>query len=922
MEKTFDHRTRESEIYARWNDAGLFRVPDSANDADPFTIVIPPPNVTGRLHIGHALNNTLQDIMVRWHRANGRPTLWQPGTDHAGIATQMVVERQLEAQGESRAELGREEFLRRVWAWKAESGGAIVGQLSKLGASADWERERFTMDEGLSAGVLKAFVDLYEEGYIYRANRLVNWDPHFETAISDLEIAWREQESNYWHIRYRLAPEAFDAELAATRNVDDLESYTRAGNPVVAKAFAAAEAAEEEEYIVIATRRPETMFADAGVAVHPEDPRWQGLIGRHCFVPETGRCVPIVADEFVDPSEGSGAVKITPAHDFGDFDVAQRHGMACFSIFDSTARLVSPAPTEYVGLTREDARTKLVEQLESKGDIVQTDTDMAKIPYGDRSGVPIEPRLTTQWFVRAEELARRAQTAANEGHIRFHPAGWKRTWDAWLDNIQPWCISRQLWWGHQIPAWFTENDEVIVAMSEDEALAKAQAKFGPDVQLRRDPDVLDTWFSSALWPFSTLGWPDTTDRIYQQHFPTSVLVTGFDILFFWVARMVMFSLHFHRDRPIEQAIPFRDVYIHALVRDQHGQKMSKSKGNVVDPLDMVEQYGADAFRFGLASLAAPGRDVRLLPSQFEWSKHVITKTWNAVRFVVNSAEITSAPAAITHPYNRWIVAEYHTALATLERQHATFRYDLAAITLYDFIWGTFCDWYVELIKPLLKEDAPTRPETSWVVRTIARAIASLLHPFAPFISQAMWDELGSTSVLMYSAPWAATEYVTENDPAVQATEVTIGLIREIRSLRALLQLEQIDTTLQLPADCVAHLQFSVVPNTTTDLAPTIARMARLKAIAPASTSDAGNIVRFLSQGYACGLEIDGTVDMAAMRARLTDKMDFLKKQIGKLGGRLDNTGFRANATAEVVAETEKKHAEAKTELARLESLMQ
>lgn len=730
MQKNFDSPTREAAIYRTWEQKGLFtphasqgRTPRddataeaaSTDSGKGFTVVIPPPNVTGRLHIGHALNNTLQDILVRWHRANGDRTLWQPGTDHAGIATQMVVERKLNAEGISRESIGRAAFLDHVWKWKAESGGAIANQLRTLGASADWSRERFTMDEGLSEAVIKSFVALYRDGYIYRANRLVNWDPKLETAISDLEIVWRDVESHYWHITYALCdqegndlPAPSGVTPAMARITDDAHAKgtddASANGTGDASAKSTDDAKEDlpANCIVIATRRPETMFADVAVAVHPDDPRYQHLIGQYCRTPITGRIIPIIADSFVAPEEGSGAVKITPAHDFGDQEVSQRHGLPSFSIFDEKARLIAPAPADYVGMDREPARAKVVEALEAAGQIIRVDHDIAKVPYGDRGGVPIEPRLTLQWFVKTEDLAAKAQEAVHGGHINFHPAGWIRTWDTWLNNIQPWCISRQLWWGHRIPAWYSAQGEVFVAPDAEQAAALAQAeerKTGKTIgALTQDPDVLDTWFSSALWPFSTLGWPDTNDPVYQQHFPTDVLVTGFDILFFWVARMVMFSLYFHQDKPIEQAIPFKDVYVHALVRDKNGQKMSKSKGNVVDPLDLVAEYGCDATRFALASLAAPGRDVRLLPGQFEWSKHVMTKTWNAVRFLTsNGVQVTpsagdarggaapAAPAAIEHPFNLWIVHQYENARRTVDQQLTDFRFDLASHTIYNFV---------------------------------------------------------------------------------------------------------------------------------------------------------------------------------------------------------------------------------------------
>ena len=572
LDKTFTPSEVESRIYESWEEAGVFRAgrPDR-NQSKPYTIVIPPPNVTGSLHMGHALNNTLQDVLIRFERMRGRDTLWQPGMDHAGIATQMVVERQLEESGVHRRDLGREEFIRRVWSWKEQSGGMIFNQLKRLGASCDWERERFTMDEGLSAAVRKVFVELHRAGLIYKDKRLVNWDPKFLTAISDLEVQPVETKGHLWHLRYPVKDGA-------------------------------------GRHIVVATTRPETMLGDTAVAVHPDDERYTDLIGKFVVLPLVGREIPIVADEHADPETGSGAVKITPAHDFNDFEVGKRHDLEMINVLDAHARINENAPDKYVGMDRFEARKQIIEDLEALDLVERIDDHVLMVPYGDRSNVVIEPWLTDQWYVDAATLAKPAIEAGERGETVFVPRNWEKTYFEWMRNIQPWCISRQLWWGHQIPAWYAPDGEVFVADSEEDALAAAREKYGEDVALERDPDVLDTWFSSALWPFSTLGWPEETPEL-KRYYQTDVLVTGFDIIFFWVARMMMMGLHFMKE------VPFHTVYIHALVRDEKGQKMSKSKGNVIDPLDLVTSYGADALRFTLSAMAAQGRDIKLAESR-------------------------------------------------------------------------------------------------------------------------------------------------------------------------------------------------------------------------------------------------------------------------------------------------------------------
>ena len=664
--------------------------------------------------MGHALDNTLQDVLIRWRRMKGDDVLWQPGTDHAGIATQMVVVRNLEQEGiglavegatpgdANKKLLNREEFLAKVWEWKAHSGGTIISQLRRLGASCDWSRERFTMDEGLSAAVLKVFVDLYKAGLIYKDNRLVNWDPKMLTAISDLEVELREVKGHLWYFKYPIEG--------------------------------------SDEHIVVATTRPETMLGDTGVAVHPDDPKWKHLIGKHAILPLVGRRIPIVADEYSDPEKGSGAVKITPAHDFNDFEVGRRHKLEAISIFDKFARLNDKAPEAYRGLDRFEARKKVVADMEALGLVEKIEPHTHTVPYGDRGGVPVEPFLSEQWYADAKKLAEQPIAAARDGRVTFVPERGREEFFRWMENIQPWSISRQLWWGHQIPAWYGPDKKIFVAMSEAEAKAEARAHYGKDVALERDPDVLDTWFSSALWPFSTLGWPDETAAL-AKYYPTNVLVTGWDILFFWVARMMMMGMYFMKD------VPFRTVYLHGLVTDEKGQKMSKSKGNAMDPLELIDKYGADALRFTMTSLAAnnAGR-LRLAPARVEGSRNFATKFWNATRFAeMNGAALPKDfdPATAKLTVNKWVLGELARANAAIDGAIAGFRLNEAATALYEFIWGIVCDWYVELSKPVLQgEDGPAKDETRAVTAFVIAETAKLLHPVMPFITEELWDKLG------------------------------------------------------------------------------------------------------------------------------------------------------------------------------------
>ena len=713
LPKTFDPAAIEARWYGHWEEKGLFR-PDRPN-AEPWTIVNPPPNVTGNLHIGHALDNTLQDILVRHARLKGKDALWVVGTDHAGIATQMVVERQMNARGEKRTDFTRDQFLEKVWTWKAESGGQITGQLRRLGCSMDWANERFTMDEGFSKAVLKVFVDLYRQGLLYRDKRLVNWDAGLGTAISDLEVETREVKGSFWRLRYPLA--------------------------------------DGSGFIEVATTRPETMLADMAVAVHPEDARYTALIGKQVRLPITGRLIPIVADEHADPELGSGAVKITPGHDFNDFEVGRRVGIEArdmLNMLDAKACIVQTAdgliPDAFVGLSTTEARKAVVARLKDEGVLIphidkdgtEYDAEPRTIqtPFGDRSGVVIEPWLTDQWYVDAKTLAQPAIEAVRSGKIKIVPQAWEKTFFNWMENIQPWCVSRQLWWGHQIPAWFAEDGRVFVAESEEEA----QAEAGEGVTLTRDPDVLDTWFSSALWPFATLGWPDNGDKTLAGRYPNDVLISGFDILFFWDARMMMQGIHFMED------VPFKTLYLHGLVRAADGSKMSKSKGNTVDPLGLIDQYGADALRFFMAAMESQGRDIKMDERRVEGYRNFATKLWNAARFAqangIGASTMLEAPNA-TLAVNKWIIAETVKTVQAVDLALADYRFDGAANAIYQFVWSRFCDWYLELIKPVLQGGEEGGEETRAVAGWVLDQILVLLHPFMPFITEELWHAMGA-----------------------------------------------------------------------------------------------------------------------------------------------------------------------------------
>jgi valyl-tRNA synthetase len=888
LDKTYDPKEIEARRYPEWENAGAFRAhPDSPKQ--PYCIVIPPPNVTGSLHMGHALDNTLQDVLIRWRRMKGDDVLWQPGTDHAGIATQMVVVRNLEQEGiglalegagktdANKKLLNREEFLAKVWEWKAYSGGTITSQLRRLGASCDWSRERFTMDEGLSKAVLKVFVELYKQGLIYKDLRLVNWDPKMLTAISDLEVESREVKGHLWYFKYPIE-----------------------GSP--------------DEFIVVATTRPETMLGDTGIAVHPDDPKWKHLIGKHAVLPLVGRRIAIVGDEYSDPEKGSGAVKITPAHDFNDFEVGRRHNLEAINIFDKFARVNGNAPEKYRGLDRFDARKKIVAEMEELGLVEKIEPHTHAVPYGDRGGVPVEPYLTEQWYADAKKLAEAPLAAARDGRVKFVPERGREDFFRWMENIEPWCVSRQLWWGHQIPAWYGPDKKVFVALSEEEALAEARAHYGKDVALERDPDVLDTWFSSALWPFSTLGWPDQTAEL-AKYYPTSTLVTGWDILFFWVARMMMMGMHFMKE------VPFRTVYLHGLVTDEKGQKMSKSKGNVIDPLELIDKYGADALRFTMTSLAASqaGR-LRLSPARVEGARNFATKLWNATRFAeMNGAALPQGfdPATAKLTVNKWMLGELARANQSIDRALSEFRLNEAATTLYEFVWGVVCDWYVELTKPIVQgADGPEKDETRAVTAFVLRETVKLMHPVMPFITEELWDKLGHRAEHgpLIGQPWPAPTAV---DVAADAEMGwLVKLIQDIRSARA---------ELNVPAG--AKLKLLVIGGNDTTAArlethrAAIERLARIEGVEAAESAPKASLQIVVGEAtYA--LPVGDVIDLKAESARLQKEIKKLADEVGKIDAKLANAAFVARAPEEVVEEQRERRAQAEQTGARLSAALE
>ena len=899
LEKTYDAKSVEPKIAKTWEEADAFKAGAGAPEgAEPFTIVIPPPNVTGSLHMGHALNNTLQDILVRFERMRGKNVLWQPGMDHAGIATQMVVERKLMEKQIHRRDLTREQFVEKVWEWKDESGGMIFNQLKRLGASCDWSRERFTMDEGLSKAVIEVFVTLHQQGLIYKDKRLVNWDPKLLTAISDLEVEQHEVNGNLWHFRYPLEGEVYDPENPST-------------------------------YITVATTRPETMLGDTAVAVHPDDARYAALVGKNVVLPIVGRKIPIVADEYSDPEKGSGAVKITPAHDFNDFEVGKRHNLpqiniltveASINIVDNDEFLEGVERTEMrdgvwaqlQGLDRFAARKLVVQIMEEGGFLDKIEPHKHMVPHGDRGGVPIEPFLTDQWYVNAAELAKPAIKSVRDGRTNFVPKNWEKTYFDWMENIQPWCVSRQLWWGHQIPAWYGPDGQVFVARTEEEAMDAAiqhylalegpwkawveeqLENFEPGKILTRDEDVLDTWFSSALWPFSTLGWPDKTPEL-DTYYQTDVLVTGFDIIFFWVARMMMMGLHFMEEEP------FHTVYVHALVRDKSGQKMSKSKGNVIDPLELIDEYGADALRFTLAIMAAQGRDVKLDPARIAGYRNFGTKLWNATRFAeMNGVARNDAfwlnDAKLT--VNRWILTELTRASREITDAITSYRFNEAAGSAYRFVWNTFCDWYLELLKPIfMGEDETAKAESQAVAAFVLDEIYKLLHPMMPFMTEELWAHTAGDgkerSSLLCHAAWPAPDF----EDAAAAAEINwlVDLVSGIRSVRS---------EMNVPPAAIAPLVFVGANDTTLERLKrhqsAIARLARIGDITHAPAAPKGSAQIVAGEATAC-LPLGSLIDLSAEAARLQKELAKTTEEIARLHKKLSNEKFVASAPEEIVA---------------------
>ncbi|MFD1197312.1 valine--tRNA ligase [Brucella gallinifaecis] len=892
LEKTYDAAAVEPKIAERWEEAGAFKAGAGAKPgADPFAIVIPPPNVTGSLHMGHALNNTIQDIMVRFERMRGKNVLWQPGMDHAGIATQMVVERQLAERKEpNRHAMGREKFIERIWQWKSESGGLISNQLRRLGASCDWSRERFTMDEGLSRAVREVFVSLYKQGLIYRDKRLVNWDPKLLTAISDIEVESREIKGHLWHLRYPLENIPFDPE-----------------NP--------------HSFIVVATTRPETMLGDTGVAVNPKDERYHASIGNNVVLPLVGRRIPIVADDYADPEAGSGAVKITPAHDFNDFEVGKRTDLRVINILTPSAAItlkdnvdflegleVTPELNalinEFEGLDRFAARKRLIEKLEEQGYLEKIEDHTHAVPHGDRGGVPIEPYLTDQWYVNASELAKPAMAAVRDGRTQIVPKNWEKTYFDWMENIQPWCVSRQLWWGHQIPAWYGPDGHWFVEKSEEEAKAAALAHYGKEVVLERDSDVLDTWFSSGLWPFSTLGWPDKTPEL-ATYYPTSVLVTGFDILFFWVARMMMMGMHFMEE------IPFHTVYLHALVRDKHGAKMSKSKGNVIDPLELMDEYGADALRFTLAIMAAQGRDVKLDPARIAGYRNFGTKLWNATRFAqMNGVKLNPQfkPDDAKLAVNRWILTELTKATRAVTDGIANYRFNEAASAAYRFVWNQFCDWYLELLKPIfMGDDEVAKAEAQATAAYCLDEIYKVLHPFMPFMTEELWTltagEGAKRDTVLALAEWPELSFEDEES----ATDINwlVDLVMGIRSVRS---------EMNVPAGAVAPIVVLEANAATLDRFArhdaAIKRLARVETISFAQEAPKGSAQLVHGEATIC-LPLGSLIDLKAEAARMAKEAGKIAAEIEKIEKKLSNEKFVANAKEEVVQADRERLAELK-----------
>ncbi len=867
LDKNFDAKKIEEKHYKAWEESGAFSC-DSNSSSDPYTIMMPPPNVTGSLHIGHALNTTLQDILIRYKRMKGMDALWQPGTDHAGIATQMVVERQLGEEGITRHDLGREGFIDRVWQWKEESGGNIVRQMRALGATPDWDRERFTMDEGLSVAVRKVFVQLHKEGLIYRDKRLVNWDPKLRTAISDLEVEYKEVKGKMWHFHYPYE--------------------------------------DGSGTIMIATTRPETILADGAIAVHPDDERYKDVVGKFVVVPVVDRIIPIVADEYVKADFGSGAVKITAAHDFNDFEVYTRHkdkGIPLINLFTDDAKMNENCPEDYQGLDRFEARKKVISDFDQLDYLEKEEDHVNQVPYSQRSGAVVEPYLTDQWYCDAATLAKPAIEAVEQGKTKFVPQNWENTYFQWMRNIQPWCISRQLWWGHQIPAWYGPDGHIFVAESEDEAYKDADAYYTESVTLRQDEDVLDTWFSSALWPFSTLGWPEKTPEL-DKYYPGDVLLTGFDIIFFWVARMMMMGIHFMGE------VPFHTVYMHALVRDAKGQKMSKSKGNVMDPLELTEKYSADALRFTLTAMAAQGRDIKLSEDRIEGYRNFATKLWNAARYCEMNNALPKPgfdPKSVSFVPNQWIVHEVYKAKARIEKALDEYKFNEVASEIYQFTWGTFCDWYLEFTKPFLNEEGAQSDEIRATTGWALDQILILLNPVMPYITEELYTAIGEREdgAMLINTAWPDLSSDLENEDAANTMNWLIRLISEIRSVRS---------DMNVPAGAKIPMLLKGASKETIanidSYKDIIQKMARIDTIDETNEPPKGAIQSVVDE-MAIILPIADIIDLDAERERLQKQINKLEQDIKKISQQLDNKRFIDNAPEEIVAEkkTQKEEAE-------------
>ena len=912
MDKTYDPHAIEQVWYQRWEDAGYFT---ASGEGTPYCIVIPPPNVTGSLHMGHAFQDTIMDTLIRYHRMKGDRTLWQPGTDHAGIATQMVVERQLAGEGKSRHDLGRDAFTERVWQWKEQSGGTITKQLRRMGASPDWARERFTMDEGLSAAVQAVFIQLYEEGLIYRGKRLVNWDPVLHTAISDLEVLNVEEKGFLYHVRYPLIDGPIDG-------VSHLE---------------------------IATTRPETILADGALAVSPDDERYRNFVGKQVRVPRTPRIIPILTDDYVDPEFGTGCVKITPAHDFNDYDVGQRHEMEVINLFTVDAIMNENAPPEYQGMDRFEAREQIVKDLDAEGLLVKAEAHVYKRPYGDRSGVVIEPYLTDQWFVRAEPLAKPSIAAVKQGRIKFIPGNWSKTYYNWMENIQDWCISRQLWWGHRIPAWYDPDGNLYVA--PDEAAVRQKHGLADDVELTQDEDVLDTWFSSALWPFSTLGWPDRDDKALQTFYPTSVLVTGFDIIFFWVARMIMFGLKFMDE------VPFHQVYIHGLVRDADGNKMSKSKGNVLDPLDLIDgitlddliakrttglmqpemapgieattrrhfpdgipAYGTDALRFTFTALATTGRDIKFDLGRIEGYRNFCNKLWNATRYVLQNTEDRDCSPGESSLADRWIVSRLQQVSRDTAAHIETYRFDLVARDLYEFIWNDYCDWYIELSKPVLYSDdysAEAKKAARHTLVTVLESILRLLHPIMPFITEELWQRVaplaGIEGGTVMHREYPRQDAAKIDRAAMDELDWVKAFIMGVRQIRSEMDIKPGKPLPVLCQDGASEDRQRIERNR--GLLEALARLESITwlesgAAAPEAATSLVGEMKLL-------IPLAGLIDKQAELDRLNKNIQKLEQDAARISAKLANENFVSRAPAEVVGKEKDKLADTESALNNL-----